>query len=710
MVLFGLLDFENKVKNGLFVLPLSKENIIGNLQRITKKSKESIIKQLNEFIISFQNYINIPKPEIYTYYVSNNKYTHPPSRNPCPDPKNSIQYFILKSEFQELSKKSLINQSIDSQELFKKLILKTNNIKDLLYLCILKYITNKNQYDKYYTFDKSIIFEEYISRIKAQDDINKILEEANVDQDLIDYFSSFESLKSEKIAQMLSSNQNIFTIFYSHDFNSSSCVRRNNIKIRKDIAHILYEELDTIPFSEIIKNQFKKVKEKFLTESDRLPLFEIKSYKYKFLQEYYFKIINRNVSLYTFQINNDYKKGLDYFKNKNYININSNDEIFLRDEFEDKFRALFESLREKENRRIQKNKYDMLKELLEAKVNIRSTNRQEDISIVQAYFKEEESLKPETEAIIEDIIVLKGGDWKIVGSQSIFHYKVKVKNISPYTINNMQVVLTSIPPGLELKSNKIYEIANLGANSFVSPTFELVATQNCVGNRIEGIITYKDYKGVSKVKNIEPLEIKYVCSLLVPKEISNQEFQQKTAFMHEKKIMFDCKMEPIELEKILLKILQKNNFFPLFQTSQNDQFREMKAFAEGKYDKEEIGLSFIMQKLEEYTQLQIKGMSNLEDKIIDVLREINEYCIEIKTDTELIKDYMPLVEEILTKMEQNKEQLENYLKKYLSTDWEKIKESWQAYKSGEIGKRELIKRGIKGLSSKFIKALISFKF
>ena len=89
--LFGLLDFVEDDGNGWFSLPLSKENLIRNLNRITGKRESIIEGELKEFEKIFNDYIEV-KEGTYTYYTGIGHYTHPPRTNPCPTPKTSTKF------------------------------------------------------------------------------------------------------------------------------------------------------------------------------------------------------------------------------------------------------------------------------------------------------------------------------------------------------------------------------------------------------------------------------------------------------------------------------------------------------------------------------------------------------------------------------------------------------------------------------------------
>jgi len=108
--------------------------------------------------------------------------------------------------------------------------------------------------------------------------------------------------------------------------------------------------------------------------------------------------------------------------------------------------------------------------------------------------------------------------------------------------------------------------------------------------------------------------------------------------------------------------------------------------------------------MEEGSKLVIKAMSDKGDKITDLLKDFSIRLDDIKNDTELIKEYTSQIEAIFDKQVD----LEDYLKSHLASDWEKIKDSWQDYKTGIISRKELIKRGIIILGRKFIKSITKF--
>jgi tetratricopeptide (TPR) repeat protein len=305
----------------------------------------------------------------------------------------------------------------------------------------------------------------------------------------------------------------------------------------------------------------------------------------------------------------------------------------------------------------------------------------------------------------KQIEVLRGGDWKIEGDQSVFYYKVKVKNKSQFMINNIQVLLTSTPTSL--KTHKILRnFSNLAPNSFFSPTFKFIATKDCVGDKIEGYISYKDHLGGAKTIQIKPYEIKYVCNLLVPKKIRDNEYEKNTFVMNDFRNSFICEGNIHQTNEYVMKILRKNNFYvlPKDKIDKNTDFIKIRGYAEGKYDHTDIAMEIALQRLENNTQLILKSMSDKMEKLYDINKDISVQCFEIKTDTELIKEYLPLIENIFQDIGKL-EEIELYLKEHLASDWEKIKNVWEEYKSKKITLRQFLKTLVKSLGKKTFKIL-----
>ena len=99
-----------------------------------------------------------------------------------------------------------------------------------------------------------------------------------------------------------------------------------------------------------------------------------------------------------------------------------------------------------------------------------------------------------------------------------------------------------------------------------------------------------------------------------------------------------------------------------------------------------------------------KVMTDKNEKVADLLTDLNLKLDNFKGDDELIKEYTSQIEEVLDKIEEP----ELFLIENLgSIDFDKIKSSWQEYKASKIEMKEFIKQGIKVLGKKFLKLFLT---
>ena len=96
-------------------------------------------------------------------------------------------------------------------------------------------------------------------------------------------------------------------------------------------------------------------------------------------------------------------------------------------------------------------------------------------------------------------------------------------------------------------------------------------------------------------------------------------------------------------------------------------------------------------------------------EVMTELLKIDQRLENIQEDVGLIKEYTSQIENIFDKLE-TLEDLEEFLRVRLSSDFEKIKKHWQEYKMGKISKHELIIQSIKIIGKKFVKAVLSSRF
>lgn len=247
----------------------------------------------------------------------------------------------------------------------------------------------------------------------------------------------------------------------------------------------------------------------------------------------------------------------------------------------------------------------------------------------------------------KNIKLSRGGDWKIERNQSVFHYKVKIQNLSKYVISNIQVIFGDIPQGLELSTDKFIEFSKLNPHDEVSPTYKLYATDNCVGSEIKGNVNYTDHFGKIHNVKIESFEICYVCNLLVPKMISKEDFDRKVEHMQGRTMKIDSSLTPFEIEAIVKKNIEECNFALLqeIKEAQEEGFRSIEGLAQGLYDKQDVAISVAMRKSEGGSEVEIQTLSDKIEKTTDLMKDISIKLEDIKSDTQKVQDIIYYLDE-----------------------------------------------------------------
>ena len=109
---------------------------------------------------------------------------------------------------------------------------------------------------------------------------------------------------------------------------------------------------------------------------------------------------------------------------------------------------------------------------------------------------------------------------------------------------------------------------------------------------------------------------------------------------------------------------------------------------------------------EQHTKLLASGDFSESEKIETELAQIkNSIKKEAEHQNEVLETLMTQVLRNLEKhgdLETKMEELFMEIQNQHKSDWAKIKDSWTEYKQGDIGKKELMKRALKGMGKKVI--------
>ncbi|TXT55258.1 MAG: hypothetical protein BAJATHORv1_40169 [Candidatus Thorarchaeota archaeon] len=191
---------------------------------------------------------------------------------------------------------------------------------------------------------------------------------------------------------------------------------------------------------------------------------------------------------------------------------------------------------------------------------------------------------------ISGVSVLRGCE--IVGNQ--FHYKVKVKNDSPYVITNVAVTIVGYPEDcLTLPGESAKILSRIEVGGFRSPGFILIPTKDCVRGKIVASVSFIDYKDRVHSVHTKPYVIRSVCDLLTPVEMKTTEFEKTLECLESAEQDFEVSWSPeLVFKKTMSMVIHKNFHIVDNRTEvQEGEFTgTIRGSAKGKYTEKEIGI------------------------------------------------------------------------------------------------------------------------
>jgi hypothetical protein len=192
----------------------------------------------------------------------------------------------------------------------------------------------------------------------------------------------------------------------------------------------------------------------------------------------------------------------------------------------------------------------------------------------------------------EGVEVRRGGEF--IGNR--MRFKVKVLNDSPFTITDVTVYLLSYPKDALRFAGEDHDtfFSKIEPGGFRSPTFDFLPTQDCVKGEIVAGVSYMDMRGQPHTLTAKPFVIRSVCDLLIPQQVSPQDFQLKLKDLECGEIVIKIQeWTPEEMFEKSLRIVDESNFFEVSSTSEKDDgvfFGTIVGFAKGKYTGKDVGV------------------------------------------------------------------------------------------------------------------------
>ncbi|MFX1588789.1 MAG: toll/interleukin-1 receptor domain-containing protein, partial [Promethearchaeota archaeon] len=212
------------------------------------------------------------------------------------------------------------------------------------------------------------------------------------------------------------------------------------------------------------------------------------------------------------------------------------------------------------------------------------------------------------------------------------------------------------------------------------------------------------------LKKLEIVSTREFCKYLIPKIVSDEYFEDQTAPMVKKDIEIESDNPIDDLQIQFISILERNNFEFLKKPIDTEEIEKpesqlisLRFFAEDKFEKQEIGLTATIQKVEDYkSKIYLRVMGNKEWMVNEILSDLANKSYPLKTVTELLREYSEKIENFIDQIDN----LEEYLRKNLGPEIEEIEEIIHQYLSKQIEKDDFITKGLQILGKRFILVFI----
>ncbi|MFX1484093.1 MAG: hypothetical protein ACFFCP_13010 [Promethearchaeota archaeon] len=201
-------------------------------------------------------------------------------------------------------------------------------------------------------------------------------------------------------------------------------------------------------------------------------------------------------------------------------------------------------------------------------------------------------VKQETPEEDKKVVVKRGGEF--IGNR--MRFKVKVLNESPFIISDVTVYLLSFPhEALRLAGDedRVF-FSKIEPGGFRSPTFDFMPTQDCVRGDIVAGVSYIDMRGRPQALTVKPFIIRSVCDLLLPEQVTPEEFELKLKDLECGEISLKInEWTPREMIDKVLRILDESNFYEVrsdISVTDSVVFGRISGFAKGKYTGKHLGV------------------------------------------------------------------------------------------------------------------------
>ncbi|MFX0042354.1 MAG: hypothetical protein ACFE8L_05545 [Candidatus Hodarchaeota archaeon] len=176
--------------------------------------------------------------------------------------------------------------------------------------------------------------------------------------------------------------------------------------------------------------------------------------------------------------------------------------------------------------------------------------------------------------------------------------------------------------------------------------------------------------------------------------------------------MENSKNVPAQNDTLLARKKKKKNLFTQFFLDLKKSFTRFSEKSEEFFVKVDNNFQNNLKKLKASWKKTIKNIKKSNPKykrykkLYTKLEKMDNQLSEIGADTKDIKLKVSEVAFMIEHLMEEIDNIEDYMKENLGSDWKIIKNAWQRCKDGEISKKEFIKTGLKKIGKRFVSIFI----
>lgn len=185
---------------------------------------------------------------------------------------------------------------------------------------------------------------------------------------------------------------------------------------------------------------------------------------------------------------------------------------------------------------------------------------------------------------------------KFLGSR--LRYTVKIHNQTRYAFSHITVTIVSYPEhDFRLEGDEFQRISLLRPGASNSLDYFFIPLFDHYQVRINAMVSYTDYKNELHSVILEPYEIRDVSDVLVPFQMTLEDYNHLVTDLHKEEIEYTLQRNPHEVFLAAKSVLTALNFYIVNdeeQTTETNYTGVIASLAKGKYTAKRVAMRILI--------------------------------------------------------------------------------------------------------------------